>query len=76
MKVKYVDGFRQLVLDGENFLIIPNKKSKSCISIDKDSIDRMVEKHGVTIRFENFYFYGNKPKIKEKIEIILKILTL
>lgn len=76
MKVKYSDNFRQLVLDGENYLIIPNKKSKACINIDSNSIDRMVEKHGVTLRFQNFYFSGNKPTIKEKFKMILRILTL
>lgn len=76
MKIKYIDSFRKLVISGEDCLIIPTNKEKSCINIKTESIDRMVEKHGLTLKLENFVFYGTKTSLKDKIKIIFRIIML
>ena len=76
MKVKYIDSYRRLVINGEDSLIIPTKESKAVINIDSDSLNRMFMIHDLGISFENFHVIGNKLTIKEKFKMIFRILLL
>lgn len=76
MKIKYIDSYQRLVLNGEDCLIIPCNKSKAVINIDSDSLNRMYKEHGLKISFENFHVNGSKPTIMEKVKMIFRILLL
>lgn len=76
MKIKYVDSYKRLVIDGEDSLIIPSNKSKAVFNIDSESLNIMNKKHDIDICFKNFHVNGNKPTIKEKFKIIFRILML
>lgn len=76
MKIKYIDSYNRLVIDGEDILIIPTNKSKAVFNIDSDSLNIMNKKHDVDICFKNFHVKGSKPTIKEKFKMIFKIIML
>lgn len=76
MKIKYIDSYKRLVIDGEDTLIIPTNKSKAVINIDSDSLNIMNKKHGIEISLANCCVTGTKLTIKEKFKIIFRILML
>ena len=76
MKIKYIDSYNRLVIDGEDILIIPTNKSKAVFNIDSDSLNIMNKKQDVDICFKNFHVKGSKPTIKEKFKMIFRILLL
>lgn len=76
MKIKYIDSYNRLVIDGEDTLIIPSNKAKAVFTIDNDSLNIMNKKHDVDICFKNFHVKGSKPTLKEKFKMILRILLL
>ena len=76
MKIKYIDSYNRLVIDGEDTLIIPTNKSKAVFNIDSDSLNIMNKKYGIYICFKNFHVKGAKPTIKEKFKMIFRILLL
>lgn len=76
MKIKYIDSYKRLVLDGEDILIIPTNKSKAVFNIDSDSLNIMNKKHDIDICLTNFQVNGTKPTLKEKFKMIFKILML
>lgn len=76
MEIRYIDGYKRLVIDGEDTLIIPTNKSKAVINIDTDSLNIMNKKHDINICLTNFYVNGTKPTIKEKFKMIFRIAML
>lgn len=76
MKIKYIDEYKRLVIDGEDMLIIPSNKSKAGINIDRDSLNIMNKKHDINICLSNFHVKGTKPTIKEKFKMIFRIAML
>ena len=76
MKIRYIEDYKRLVIDGEDALIIPTNKSKAVINIDTDSLNIMNKKHDINICLPNFYVNGGKPTIKEKFKMIFRIAML
>ena len=76
MKVKYIDFYKKLVIDGEDALIILPMNSKVGVNIDSKSLNTLGKKYGIKISFEKFHVIGRKLTIKEKVKMIFRILKL
>lgn len=74
MKVKYDANSKLLILDNEDFMLIPLKQNAVGIQLDS-TVFKFNDDTGVQLSFENFYING-KPIFKHKLKLIWYILTM